>query len=886
MVLRFAGVELDREARELRRDGTAVPVEPQVFDVLAYLAEHRDRLVTKEELLDEVWGNRFVSDSAVTSRIKSARSAVGDSGREQRVIRTIHRRGFRLVAEVVTGDARPRGGVAAPGESPVDELVGREDELAAVLAALRPGRAVFVVGEPGVGKSRLVREVVRRVPGPVLAAHATPATRNVPFGALAPLLPPEVARIGNGDRLAILGALDAELAQRAGSVLLVDDAHTLDEMSAAVVQQAVADGRLAVLATARTGSPLPESLDRLRPSGKAEWHELGPLDEPSIRRVVHGQLPGGVEPATHVELWRVSRGNPLLAREVVTSGLERGTLQAVDGRWRAVGPLVAGDRLVDVIRSRYVGMTDRLRRGLEVVVVAGDVPLELAEELLGIDGLDGLESSGVLRVDVDGRRHAVRSAHPLHAEAVEATLGLLARRRAARQLAEHLQGTGARRREDAVRLALWRLQSGQQADTELLARAAELALAFYDYRGAETLADAAWQATGDARHAVILAEARFQQGFTHDVEDVLGGADLTGADDRVRTALTVRRASNLVWGLAQPDRALDVNAATTALVQPGPWHEELVAHRATLLVAAGRPGEALSLAQPLREHAATRVRIEATYAAGRALLHLGRPDEARRTARAGYADHLAVEGEIGTGHPAIHLITYAQALLAGGRLTEAERVADSLLVGSREARSNVGETWAGLVLGDVAMLAGRLDEAVTRFDTVANLARRCGQRAHLVVALSSSAIALALLQEEAGAQRALGELAGERVVAEHELAVERARAWVEAAAGDLAAAHDRLLVAAGRAATTGQGWAEATLRHDLVRLGAPAHAATRLAALAVDGGRLVQVQAAHAAAVEGGAAGALAAVAAAFEELGASLLAEECRKARALAEGR
>jgi tetratricopeptide (TPR) repeat protein len=335
-----------------------------------------------------------------------------------------------------------------------------------------------------------------------------------------------------------------------------------------------------------------------------------------------------------------------------------------------------------------------------------------------------------------------------------------------------------------------------------------------------------------------------------------------------------------VWGLGQPERALEVNSAALAAVQREPWHEELTAHRATLLVAAGRPGDALALAGPLREHAATRVRIEASYAAGRALLHLGRPDEARRTARAGYADHLAVEGEIGTGHPAIHLITYAQALLAAGRIAEAEKVADSLMAGSREARSNVGETWAGLVLGDVAMLAGRLDEALTRFDTVANLARRCGQRAHLVVALSSSAIALALQREEAGARRAMGELAGEPVVTKHEVAVQRARAWVEAATGDLAAARQSLVVAADRTVVTGQGWAEAALRHDLVRLGAPEHAVSRLEELAVAGGRLVQLQAAHAAAAAGHDTGALVAVATGFDELGASLLADECREGR------
>ena len=101
MVYRFGDCELDVDAVELRRGTGAVPVEPQVFAVLAYLIGHRGRAVPKEELLDEIWGDRFVSESALTSRIKSARQAVGDDGTAQQVIRTVHGRGYRFVADVV-----------------------------------------------------------------------------------------------------------------------------------------------------------------------------------------------------------------------------------------------------------------------------------------------------------------------------------------------------------------------------------------------------------------------------------------------------------------------------------------------------------------------------------------------------------------------------------------------------------------------------------------------------------------------------------------------------------------------------------------------------------------------------------------------------------------
>src|SRR5690349_685545 len=98
VVYEFGDIEIDLGVHEVRRAGAAVPVEPQVFDVLAHLLEHRERTVTKEQLLDAVWGNRFVSESALTSRIKAARRAVGDDGRTQAIIRTVHGRGYRFVA--------------------------------------------------------------------------------------------------------------------------------------------------------------------------------------------------------------------------------------------------------------------------------------------------------------------------------------------------------------------------------------------------------------------------------------------------------------------------------------------------------------------------------------------------------------------------------------------------------------------------------------------------------------------------------------------------------------------------------------------------------------------------------------------------------------------
>jgi TolB-like protein/Tfp pilus assembly protein PilF len=109
---RFENHILDSDLRELSRGGAAVPLQPQVFDLLIYLVEQRARVVSKEDLISHVWDHRIVSDSALNSRINAARKAVGDNGAEQRLIKTVPRKGFRFVGEVVEQAAASSAPVA------------------------------------------------------------------------------------------------------------------------------------------------------------------------------------------------------------------------------------------------------------------------------------------------------------------------------------------------------------------------------------------------------------------------------------------------------------------------------------------------------------------------------------------------------------------------------------------------------------------------------------------------------------------------------------------------------------------------------------------------------------------------------------------------------
>lgn len=144
----FSDHTLDTDRRELRRGSELIAVEPQVFDLLVYLVQNRDRVVSRDDLIASVWGGRIVSDSTLTSRINAARKAVRDSGEEQRVIRTIARKGIRLVCAVRT---QPSGSEPARAAAPSPDEVHEQSRPALPLPD-RPAIAVLpfinMSGEP------------------------------------------------------------------------------------------------------------------------------------------------------------------------------------------------------------------------------------------------------------------------------------------------------------------------------------------------------------------------------------------------------------------------------------------------------------------------------------------------------------------------------------------------------------------------------------------------------------------------------------------------------------------------------------------------------------------------------------------------------------------
>ena len=224
-------------------------------------------------------------------------------------------------------------------------LVGRDGDLGAVEAALDDPIlcGVVVVGAHGVGKTRLAAEAQRRASStgrPVAWATGTRAARAISFGALAHLLPDEPTVPGDG--LGLLRHPGPAVAQMVGDVpssadrpiVVVDDAHLLDDGSITFLHHLVVQRLAALLLTVRLGEPCPDPITALWKDGLIERLELLPLDRTMVTAVVHAALGGQVDPITSRRIWRLTGGAPLFVREVLHAARVDGALVRRHDVWR------------------------------------------------------------------------------------------------------------------------------------------------------------------------------------------------------------------------------------------------------------------------------------------------------------------------------------------------------------------------------------------------------------------------------------------------------------------------------------------------------------------------------------------------------------------------
>ena len=153
LLYHFGDCELDTASRRLRCAGLEVPIEPQVFDLLRLLVENPSRLVTKDEIIDAVWGGRVVSESAVSARIAAARRAIGDDGKQQKVIRTHHGRGLEMTAVVTGGEATGRPYSENPTTPKVRYTISKRGHSLAYLVS-GSGPPLFQLDGPPLSKEK------------------------------------------------------------------------------------------------------------------------------------------------------------------------------------------------------------------------------------------------------------------------------------------------------------------------------------------------------------------------------------------------------------------------------------------------------------------------------------------------------------------------------------------------------------------------------------------------------------------------------------------------------------------------------------------------------------------------------------------------------------
>jgi AAA ATPase domain len=361
-------------------------------------------------------------------------------------------------------------------------LVGRSEELARLAGAVDAQRGAVITGPAGVGKTTLATAGLQLAQerGMSLArTTATRASRGLPFGAFASLLPPDPAdeRLGRGEHGELLRRyVQAVVAGAEGRplVVFVDDAHLLDAGSGTLVHQLALTRAATVVATVRSGETAPDPVVALWKDGPAERIEVAVLDDAAIEEPLVTVLGGPVEPASVRQLAEHCQGNPLFLRELVTGAIETGALvEEVVDIWRLRGALQATNRLSELVALRLGDLTDPEQKVLELLTLGEPLDQATLAQLTDPSAVETLERRGLITSRIDGRRVQVWLGHPVYGDVVSVGISALRQRDLARARAEVVEATGARRREDTLLVASWRLIGGGGSADLLLSGASD-----------------------------------------------------------------------------------------------------------------------------------------------------------------------------------------------------------------------------------------------------------------------------------------------------------------------------------------------------------------------------------------------------------------------------
>jgi DNA-binding CsgD family transcriptional regulator len=773
-------------------------------------------------------------------------------------------------------------------------LVGRREQLALIddarIAATAGG--VVIHGPAGVGKSRLADEALtaaRHAGWRTGRATASATAGLAPLGALAHLLPSEVvdARADPVTLYATVAAAFADQATGRQFVLMIDDLPRLDATSRTLVGQLLDASAIFLIATARTGDT-EAGFDEFVRREHLLRVDLEDLTETDVDTLLHLALHGPVDPATAASLWRASRGNPLILRELVLGAQSNGRLVESHGVWGLIGTVPTTPRLVELVESRLAAVSADARHGLEMVALRSPIGLSDLQNAAGASVVDEIDRAGLIVARTDGRRVEVDLAHSLYGEVLRERLTPLVCRRLLLDHATRVEAHGARRREDPLFVATSRLDAGAAADPASLGAAMRLARYGHDHRQVVRLGRAA--EVDGSEPALLLAEAFHELGSYDEAEQVLAGhVPHQDIGERVRLELAAMRVRNLVFGLRQPDAALRVLTEARTTIADPIMQDELTTDEAIVRIFSGRPLDALDVLATITHRDDPRTGVLHNVAATLALIAAGRCDTATELARTGYRSHVALGDTAAIAHPAVHVIHRVHALVEAGQLDQAEdlsqRAHDAAI---DSAAAPIGRMWFAFWSGRVALLRGRPRTARRWIAEAAAVALDSGYHGQRRLALSFLITACVWLEDRPAAVAALADLDALEPWAYYQSDQEIGRAWAALIVdGNPARARQILSEAAEWAGANGNRASEARVLHDIARLGDPAAVRTRLDVLAgLCEGLLVPAYAAHAGALADRSADRLRESADRFESLGATLLAAEATVAAAHAHQR